>query len=80
MRLEKGALLVDNREHCDYCIGVLLYRKNKYWYYSITSPHNVSKEIVIGVTKATRWQILRGIELETIKYYPPPRKVRREKI
>ena len=80
MRLEKGALLIDNRIKAAYCVGMLLYRKNNYWYYSITSPHNVSKEIVNGVTKATREQILRGIELETIRYYPPPRKVKREKI
>tara|TARA_A100001015_G_scaffold236570_1_gene268825 strand:+ start:5622 stop:5879 length:258 start_codon:yes stop_codon:yes gene_type:complete len=82
VRLQKGGLIVDNlpRNGGKYCIGLLLYRKNGCWYYSLTSPHNKSQDIVTSIQRATRGQIIGGIEEETIKYYPPPKRIKRAKI
>lgn len=71
MRLTKGSMLIHvspitgNR-----ACGVLLYRKGCKWYYSLTSPHNETGNIITTIQWATRQSIVRGIESKSVKYYP----------
>jgi len=73
MRLTKGSIMMTpepSGPHNGYAYGVLLYRKGNKWYYSLTSPHDVTGEIVTSIQSATRKQIVRAIENRIVNYYP----------
>ena len=73
MRLTKGSMLINNdfrRERGDNIVGILLYRKGPRWYFSLTSPHNETGEIVTTIQWATRESIVRGIASGNVQYIP----------
>lgn len=75
MRLTKGSMMINNdfrRERGDNIVGILLYRKGPRWYFSLTSPHNETGEIVTTIQWATREAILKGINAGTVEYIPAP--------
>ena len=50
MRLTKGSIMrtpEPSGPHNGYATGVLLYRKGSKWYYSLTSPHDETGEIIM---------------------------------
>ena len=80
MRLTKGSLLINNdsrRARGFNVYAVLLYRKGTRWYFTLTSPHNESKEIVTTIQWATRESIVKGIASGNVQYVQA--KVRRKK-
>ena len=73
MRLTKGSIMQTpepSGPHNGYATGVLLYRKGSKWYYSLTSPHDETGEIITSIQWATRHAIVNGIEKGTVNYYP----------
>ena len=57
MRLTKGSIMMTpepSGPHKGYATGVLLYRKGNKWYYSLTSPHDETGEIVTSIQSAAR--------------------------
>ena len=73
MRLTKGSIMrtpEPSGPWMGYAYGVLLYRKGSKWYYSLTSPHDETGEIVTSIQSATRQQIVGGIEKGLVNYYP----------
>ena len=73
MRLTKGSMLINKdsrRDEGANVVGILLYRKGYRWYFSLTSPHNETGEIVTTVQWATREAILRGINSGAVEYLP----------
>ena len=73
MRLTKGSIMRTPEPagpHNGYAYGVLLYRKGNKWYYSLTSPHDETGEIVTSIQSATRKQIVGAIENRIVNYYP----------
>ena len=80
MRLTKGSMLINKDSRRDKganVVGILLYRKGCRWYFSLTSPHNETGEIVTTVQWATREAILRGINSGAVEYLPA--KLRRKR-
>lgn len=73
MRLTKGSMMRTPKPsgpHNGYATGVLLYRKGNKWYYSLTSPHDVTGEIVTSIQSESRRSIVNGIERGLVNYYP----------
>jgi len=73
MRLTKGSIMRTPKPAGPwngYATGVLLYRKGNRWYYSLTSPHDETGEIITSIQSATRKQIVHGIEKGFVNYYP----------
>ena len=73
MRLTKGSMMInsDSRRDKGYNVyAVLLYRKGNRWYFSLTSPHNKTGEIVTTIQWATRQAILKGIINGNVEYIP----------
>ena len=73
MRLTKGSMMInsDSRRDKGYNVyAVLLYRKGNRWYFSLTSPHNKTGEIVTTIQWATRQAILKGIISGNVEYVP----------
>lgn len=76
MRLTKGSILCSPKPSGPWngvAVGVLLYRKGAKWYYSLTSPHDETGEIVTSIQSATRKQIVGGIEKGLVDYFPAGR-------
>ena len=73
MRLTKGSIMRTPKPrgpHKGYATGVLLYRKGNKWYYSLTSPHDETGEIITSIQWATRQSIVSGIKQGLVNYYP----------
>ena len=73
MRLTKGSMLInsDFRRGKGYNVyAILLYRKGCKWYFSLTSPHNKTGEIVTTIQWATRQAIVKGIISGNVEYVP----------
>ena len=73
MRLTKGSIMQTpepSGPHNGYATGVLLYRKGNKWYYSLTSPHDETGEIITSIQWATRQSIVNGIQKGLVNYYP----------
>ena len=71
MRLTKGSMLINNdfRRGKGYNVyAILLYRKGYKWYFSLTSPHNNTGEIVTTIQWATRQAIVKGIISGNVEY------------
>ena len=61
----------DSRRDKGYNVyAVLLYRKGNRWYFSLTSPHNKTGEIVTTIQWATRQAIVKGIISGNVEYIP----------
>ena len=73
MRLTKGSIMrtpEPSGPHNGYAYGVLLYRKGSKWYYSLTSPHDETGEIVTSIQCEVRHKIVSAIEKGLVNYYP----------
>jgi len=73
MRLTKGSIMRTPEpagKWNAHAYGVLLYRKGNKWYYSLTSPHDETGQIVTSIQSATRQQIVGSVEKGIINYYP----------
>ena len=73
MRLTKGSMLINKdfrRDKGENVVGILLYRKGYKWYFSLTSAHKETGEIITSVQWATREAILRGINSGAVEYLP----------
>ena len=73
MRLTKGSIMRTPEPagpHNGYAYGVLLYRKGSKWYYSLTSPHDETGEIVTSIQSAARHKIVNAIENGWVNYFP----------
>ena len=73
MRLTKGSMIRTPEPSGPWnahATGILLYRKGSKWYYSLTSPHDETGEIVTSIQWATRQSIVGGIEKGIVNYFP----------
>ncbi len=73
MRLTKGSMIRTPEPSGPWnahATGILLYRKGSKWYYSLTSPHDETGEIITSIQWATRQSIVGGIEKGIVNYFP----------
>lgn len=76
MRLTKGSIMCSPKPSGPWngvAVGVLLYRKGAKWYYSLTSPHDETGEIITSIQSAARHKIVNAIDNGWVDYFPASR-------